>query len=472
MSDFDFSAYDFEDSTPVSTSKKSTTKKQRKSQPNSFDFEQYEPIMEEKKKSSFFGDIGNEFKELGELGKSALKGTAEGLGKLGRIMGPLPSGKNTTQQLEEQTENLDQLVPTDEGYLQKAVRSGLGEAPSAIGFAGAQVLPRAIAAGFLGQGAEDLGLPEWARTAAELTAYIGPDVTKKLLSTGKNKEIIDFAKKMGMTDEQITPLVQSDFKTKWLAKLSPKRGKIEETLKSTKEALSDNYNLLQKSEIAGKEIAEKSNGKLINGLFDKLNTIPREIRAKIEPDLDDLLNNKITGSTLMNFWKDINSKFSSDKKHLGILKEPIKEALSSISPEFSKDFEMLNTLYSKYASISSKLKPTLATDLLSGAEALGVFASVGAATVGHVAPLSVLFGEQVVKQFAKKLLISPHLQQLSTKTINALNQNKFNVAKDLMYSFGDQIKKDFPEIAKDLMSVTETELKDLFTHETKEKQLK
>ena len=80
-----------------------------------------------------------------------------------------------------------------------------------------------------------LGAPELVQTAAELTAYIGPDVLKKLLSSGKHKEIIDAARTLGLTDEQITPVLQSETKLKWLSKLTPRRGSTQKALENTKD---------------------------------------------------------------------------------------------------------------------------------------------------------------------------------------------------------------------------------------------
>lgn len=122
------------------------------------------------------------FNTIKDYGKTILKGAVEGVSRFGTALGPLQPRAVTEQQLEGQTEALDTALPTDEGFGQKAIRRGLKETPTAMAFPGsnvAQMGTRSILAGFAGEGAKELGAPEWAQAAAELTAFIGPDITKK-----------------------------------------------------------------------------------------------------------------------------------------------------------------------------------------------------------------------------------------------------------------------------------------------------
>lgn len=412
------------------------------------------------KDASFLNDIK-------EYGKTALKGTIEGITKLGHALGPLEDykGRSSREIQEQQTEKLEELIPTeDESFGQKGLRRGLREAPTLLSFPGSTIsstLPRSLLAGFLGEGAKELGAPEWAQSALELTAFIGPDITKKLLETGKDKDLIAFAKKMGMTNEQITPLIQSEFKQKWLTKISPKRGSTQTALKNTKTQLDETYSTLQKSPQATLEISEQENGKLLNGIFEKLNEMPRNVREKIEKDLGDLVNNKITGESLMNFWKDINANAGEHAKQLSLLKEPIKNALNSISPELSKDFGMLNQLYTKYFPIAARLKPNLVSDLISAAEYMGI---LGSFTFGYYPPLISLLGEKVGKKVAQQMLINPRLQQLSKKMVKAMNENKTSIVKKLTEAFSNQIEKTSPEAAEELDKISTSDIEELLKH--------
>jgi len=403
----------------------------------------------EPKNDSFINSIS-------DYAKTFLKGSIEGVSRLGRMMGPLMEDKSTPQLLEEQTETLNKLLPTDEGYVRRGLRRGLREAPSMMAFPGTtlQTLPRSIAAGFAGEGAKDLGAPEWAQSASELSAFIGPDLTKKLLASGKNAKLIDFAKKMGMSDAQITPLIQSEFKQKWLSKLAPKRGATEKALKSTKSQLDQMYSSLQKSESAANEFMDREG--LAKGLLDKLTDMPHEVREKIKPDLNELFQKKITGESLINFWKDINHHYPKNKQ-LGTLKEPIKNAIESISPELGHDFEMVNKLYTKYYPIAEKLKPTIASDLVNAAETIGL---LGGLVTGNYPTLTALLSEKAFSKASQQLLINPRLQQLSKKMIEAMNQNKGGIVKKLTEAYSNQVRKENPELAAKLDRLSLEEIED------------
>tara|TARA_R110000822_G_scaffold125342_13_gene260057 strand:- start:2257 stop:3636 length:1380 start_codon:yes stop_codon:yes gene_type:complete len=459
MNDFDFSAYDFEDNTPVKSKKTSSSEKTNKS--TDFDFDAYE-APEPNKEKSYFDHIK-------DYGKTILKGSAEGLSRLGGIMGPTQDihGKPYSEIMEDQSKSLDEVFPTeDPSYIQSSIRRGLKEAPTVLAMPGSTLGTgaRALAAGFAGQGAEELGLPEWAQTAAELTAYIGPDITRKLLQKGNNADIIREAKKLGLTDEQITPLIQSEFKQKWLSKLAPKRGSTQKALEKTKAGLGEAHEKLKNSSLAKKEITEIENGKLINSLKEKMDDIPSVVRDKIQKDYDELLNNGITGKSIMNFWKDINAQFSSDKKHLGILKEPLKKALKSISPELGKDFDTINALHSKYYGIAAKLKPSIASDIVSGGEALGF---LGAVVTGNVGFFGAIMTEQAAKKLAQQMLINPRFQQLSKKTVEAMNQNKFSLAKKTSDLIAREVSKIDKSAGKKLESLDDEDFKDLIMNSKK-----
>jgi hypothetical protein len=451
MNDFDFSAYDFEDNSPAP--KKSASKPSKKTV--EFDFDAYETPTPKQEKT--YLDTAKDY------GKTVLKGTAEGLSRLGRVMSPIQDlhGRSDDQQFQRQSEALNEVLPTtDEGFGQKAIRRGLQQAPTALAFPGssAAVGGRALLAGFAGQGAEELGLPEWAQTAAELTAYIGPDVTRKLLEKGKNADIIKEARRLGLSDEQITPLIQSEFKQKWLSKLAPKRGSTQRALTETKSGLGNIYESIETSDIAHKPISSSESKKFTESLEKQLIKLPREIRDKVERDAQDLLSAPINGNTLINFWKDLNSHYGPGKEKLGILKEPIKNAIKSISPEMRKDFDTANMLYSKYSGIASKLKPSIASDIISGGEALGF---LGALITGNVPFFTGLLTEQAGKKLIQQMLINPRFQQLSKKAISAINENKFALAKKTSDLIAKEVAKIDKNAAKKIESISDEDFKDL-----------
>jgi hypothetical protein len=400
-----------------------------------------------------------------DYGKTALKGYIEGTTKLGRMMGPLTEGITT----EQQTERLNEILPTNEGFGQKAIRRGLKEAPSMMAMAPAgavQAGVRSLASGGVGQAIQEVGGPEWLQTVGELATYIGPDIFKGLIEKGSKKEIIEAARKFGMTDEQIAPLLQSEFKLKWLSKFTSRRGMTESALKNSKAGLSNAYEVIKSSPEAIAALPEKSRNALLENMTKIIEDMPSGVRDLLKQDAKDLVSKPITGETLMNFYADINHYLSSgNAKQLSRLKEPIKKALYEVSPQLGKDFEMVNDLYSKYHKIANKLKPNLTTDIIGASEAIGgLFGLV----TGNYALLAKVGSEKTIRVVAQQMLLNPKFQQLSEKMVEAINQNKFGIAKKLANSYAYLLREEDPDLSDKLYDMSEEELKDFLTSKENE----
>ena len=409
-----------------------------------------------------------------DYGKTIIKGGVEGLSRLANVINPevehvKGKGFVSTQDKREPKleQELNELLPTDEGFVQKALRRGLRETPTSLAFPGAKIanIPRSIVAGFAGESAKELGGNENIQAAAELTAYLGPDVTKKLLALGKNKSIIEHARKLGISDEALTPLLQSETKQKWLSKLIPRGESTQKALKQSKNEIGNAYQTIQKSPEAAKKIDPNSADKFIKSITEQLDEMPRAVRKKIEGDLGDLLGKDITGDKLIDFYKKVNYNLSSDTKQLANLKNPIKEAIKSISPETAKDFEFINELHSKYYPIASRLKPTIADQVINAAESIGLF---GSAITGYYPGLVHILGEKAARKLAKEMILNPRLQQLSSKTIDAMNANKPLVLYKLKNIIKDELKMVSPEASKELESLSEEEIREFLSHSRKE----
>jgi hypothetical protein len=407
---------------------------------------------------------GNSFlNDIADYGKTALKGTIEGISKLGRVLGPTGNftSQGTDDALGKQTQALDEIFPTDEGFVQKGLRRGLKEAPTMLSFPGGGTPSTAIrsgAAGYLGQGAEELGLPEWAQAAAEITAFVGPDITKKLLESGKNTDLIKEARKLGISDEALTPLLQSEFKQKWLSKLTPRRGSTEKALKQSKKELDEAASLIDSKASKIDKLNDESAFKLIDKIDSTFEKMPASVREKISKDYRDLYSKDISADSLINFWRDINHEVGPNSMQLSLLKKPVKEALEEIAPELAKDFNLINQLYTKFYPISSRLKPNLMTDLIGASEVIGALASV---SMGNYPFLIKIAGEKTTRKLAQQMLINPRFQQIPEKMLNALKENKLPLASKLVSLLQNETKKYSPDIAEKLQEVTEEDLQEM-----------
>lgn len=405
-----------------------------------------------------------------DYGKTALKGIVEGVSRLGSIMGPLRSEQPREQQLQEQTDVLNELLPTEDTFGQRALRRGLKEIPTAIAspIGGAlQGTVRGALAGTGGETAKELGAPEWAQTLTELGAYLGPDVTKKLLEKGKYKEIIESGRKFGMTDRQITPLIQSDFKQKWLSKVASKKGSAEKSISKTKGALDSFRDSLNNSPDASKVLNPEATNELILGLSDTTKEFPTKVKDLIKDDIADLLKGPIDGKSLFNLWNDVNYYWSKGEKQVGLLKGPLKKAISSISPEIGQDFEKVNKLYTKFYPIAKAMKPGLVDSFIKAGESFGLLGAI--AFFNYPAILS--FGGKIAaSKITEKMLTNPRFQQLSHKMINAIQSNAYPIAEKTAKELSSLIKSVDPKA--ELPQISEEDFEKFFNQSKQSKMSK
>jgi len=388
--------------------------------------------------------------------KNLLKAGITGIYKLGRTMGPTYDmktlGKPEAEIQKEFTQSLENVIPSEEsGPLVKLGERALKQGPTMTAFPGGQTLntiARVVLGSTLGQLTEEFGGGETAQNLAELTAWIGPDVTKKLLETGKSGEIVKAGKALGMTDKQIAPLINSETKLKWLSKLSTKGEGTQKKLADTRTGLNAAYEGLKTE---GSNVLSKEEGaNFVKSLQDKLFEMPSTVREVISQDLQDLASNPITENSIINFWQDINANLTDKTKQLSNLKNPIKETLAKINPKLANKFEMTNKLYGRYSDIAKKLKPTIVDKVISGSEALRV---LGGVTFGNYPVLVEAVGEAAARKLAQSMLTNPRYQQLSQKMINAMKRNYPQAIKKINDAFIKEVKNDSPEAAKMLQSI-------------------
>lgn len=398
-------------------------------------------------------DPQDEFWEsLKDWGKDAVKSLAIGVNRLGRMMGPTYGpetvGKSEAD-LEAQLEmGLQDYLPTEEGgFVRQAMNRGLKNAPSILGLPGgatAAMGRRQVAGAFLGQGAEDLGFGPIGQTIAELTAYIGPSLAKKLLAEGKDAELIKLARQKGMTDEQIALLLQPEVKQKWLSKISSRGKTTQKRLANTKAGVSKLYDDIRTHPEASEALTEATASSITNEIETLFDEMPAEVREALKPDYEVLLKVGLSPKSLTTFWRKINYYTTNhpEMKELARLKSPIRKGIASVSKELASDFDFANKLYSRYATISKNLRPTLVSKLISGTQALRL---AGGILTGYYPLIIETLGEQGAKLIGREMLTNPRFYNLTRKMGQALNAGKYQIAQKI----GQQIAQEIEPIDKD-----------------------
>lgn len=303
------------------------------------------------------------------------------------------------------------------------------------------------------------GLPLEAKTKLQKIVELGSGFLKKpiagVIPSTANKELYNFGKAMGMSEKEITPLMQSETKIKWLSKLAQKGKKANEALKGTHEALGDIYGDILTSSEAQKALNPNQALKFANNVKRLTKTMPVDMREAIQKDALELAKNGFTGSELMNFWKDIGYQVSKGNRELGILKGPIGEALKDINPKLGEDFVKINNLYSKYYNITKAMKPSVLTDLENAGKAFYLFKNLFFFNPKALAAEGLYQGS---KSIAREALINPKFQSLTKKLISTLNNKDYGRANIIFDRINKMIQKISPDIAKELKDIDFNEL--------------
>lgn len=344
---------------------------------------------------------------------------------------------------------LEKALPTQDKFAERALeRGGKTGVYAALGGGGiasqaAQAL-KAATSGFVGEGAKKLGLPDWAQGLLEAASMGLPSLSKKIRPTSSQKELVEGARGLGLSDSEIAPLIQSELKQKWLTKVAPKRGRTQQALKKSKEAIGNVYDRLETSDVAKKVLSPDQSLEVMDSIDKVLEKLPSSLRNEIAEDFGDLLKSDMTGETLINFWKDINHYIGKGSSQLGVLKGPITDALEKVSPKLAQDFRMTNQLYSKFSTANKLLKPSLLGDLMTAGRAvrtaLGIF-------TGNFPLMAESLGESALSILSREMLINPRFQNLSTKMVHALNQGKPAIANQILSSYIKEIEELDPQTA-------------------------
>lgn len=336
--------------------------------------------------------------------------------------------------------------------------SQLGEGAATGG--GAKALLSLAASGIGGQSVREAGGPELLASGIEIGGAVAPSlVSKKLIPTSKSAtETVQAGRKIGLSEELITPLIQDEKKVDILSKVARKGSRTKEVFVNIKEKLGDSYNTIKGSKEAKVKLPNadqiklrKDFGEIRNELSKTLAPSPEKEAALkyIETSLDTLRNADITPEHLVNFWQDINksvkwNSISGGKKALARLKEPVSDILKKVSPQLAEDFEATNQLYSKYAQISKKLKPDIIDSFVNKAEILGAPAAGLALAQGNPWGLVGLGSEVSLRLLSREMLINPYFQSVAKKLVTNFNQSSMKGVTESVKQVQQYMKRKHP----------------------------
>jgi len=352
---------------------------------------------------------------------------------------------------EEFEEGLEEQLPVQEGFLERALERAGEVAPTFAGSglgAGGSAL-RALLMGAAGQGAEEVGLGQLGQAVAEIGAA-GIPALGKTITPGfgrASRRVIEEGRRLGLTEQQIAPLVSEERRLGVLGKGARKGKRVASALEETKKGLASSFDHLRTLDVSNISIPAGQQKQLFGEVQKILEEVPQKTRNAIQEDLGLLFAENVTGSKIINFWQKLNSLPKDIRSRLGRIKEPLQKQLGDLSPELLNDFKVTNELFGRYAKVRKALAPSGFDDFMKNIMKGEV---IGAVVYGSPAPIATLVGHEAARSLASEMLVNPRFQNLSRQIVSSLNQGKIAIANRAWNQLSDEVREISPELSSNL----------------------
>lgn len=362
------------------------------------------------------------------------------------------------------SQDIESILGIGEGKtsLGRIAGEGARGAGQVLAFGGGKV---PLLAGALGAGgAQTLregGIPEPIPTITEILSSFAPSaISKKLVPlTSKTADIVEKGRKIGLSEKQIAPLIQSQTKLSTLGKIAKKSEKTQKQFASIRDSLGDSYQTIKSSPTAKQQIGLKNQNDLINTLYNIESDLQKTLKPSpskegaltyIKESIKKLENNLVDSETLINTFQDINqtvnwNAIQGGKKALAKIKEPLVKAIENVSPELAKDFEITNELYSKFAKARKALKPDAIDKVLSKGEIIAIAPGAIALAQGNPWIIKGIAAESAFRILANELLTNPYFQTISGKLVRNFNSASVKGLKDITQQSYDYLNRKYPQ---------------------------
>lgn len=401
--------------------------------------------------------------KLKSVGSVALKGLTQGVIQLGEMFGGLQQGPGVREQQEKKREEtLNKALPSEEGAIEGFVERGSKMVPGALAAVatGGATLPTMLgltaASAFAGEAAKQFGFGETGQAIAEAAPLFGPSLAKKLVgSTKQQQQLIDFARKAALTEAQIAPAIaEENYFRKWLSKLTYKGESTQKKIQESKKALGTIYETIKNSPQAKVALDPKLHVQTGKELAEEIRKLPQSLQKVAMGELKTLGNSKKTAEDFIQFFQNIHyeakqiGKAAVDK--VQGLQKTTKNIIGRMSPEIGEDFELINKLYNNVSKLGGGLKMPAHPDFLLYTKGAGMIYGLW---TGNYELAAASAGTLAARKMATKLLLDPRLQNLSTKTIQAINNNKIPAAQKFFNEFREGMKETSPEFYNDTADI-------------------
>lgn len=341
-------------------------------------------------------------------------------------------GKSHQEKVGEHVEeNLEEFLPSKEGLAESLAQRGGRLAPGLlVGPGGAAVKAGSILGGTIGgELAEEAGWGPTGQAFAEALGATAGGFRPKGLAPragSEQEKLINFARKHGLSDKEIAPALQTGKKVGLLAPITHRGPGTIGRIAESRTAIGRIYEKLEKSPAAQKAFSKPEKASLVDDLSSELQKLPRELRKKVSPDVQDLLRSTPNGATTMDLYRDINYYIGKGEGRLGGIQKTLEKHLTG---HLGDEFSNANKLFGNVKKLGIRVRPDLAShfhDYKNAAELSQAILEKN--KNGLVRALT-----EITSRFtASKALVSPSLQHIPKKILESAARGNFEDAKKVL----------------------------------------
>lgn len=311
------------------------------------------------------------------------------------------------------------------------------------------------------------------KLAAPLSVIAGSSLAKGRQPKGqstlqtsieKNPELsrrYNYGRALGMTEEELTPMLQSQEKQRTLEPFTRTSRQGQEAIAKSREALGRNYRRLEQQG-ANISVPQTTSQQLITEMGQLRNNLTQPhivgpdseaIINRIDQGIQSIVKNPGNAQQLIQTYRELNSipnwrSMTDGRRRLSEVRTMFRDALRQTDPRIAQEFELTNSMYQNLMDNSRALSANTAPLIHDGTNINPILMGFAFDGIeGGTKAAKGLAWYQGLNRLATELLVNPKLQGLHRNILRSLNQTdpnfKVKVFKDLM----KWLERDYPEEA-------------------------
>lgn len=349
------------------------------------------------------------------------------------------------------------------GFIERSAKGAADALPLLFFPGSAAVKGAGIATSAITEGS---GLSEGKKLGANLTipaltSLIQAIVQKRYIpKPGEAQKLYDAGKGLGLTEKELAPILATEGQV-------ATHGRRAASVKGTKEAFENTGNVLG-SQLQGLQslpasqvpLSAQAQQTLVNRLTALRSSISNRSHALspqtqstvdfLDQTIKDINANGGSPSKSIGTWREVN-KIRAGKSELARIKPILKDSIDSVNPQLGKDFEDLNSLYSRYSKNIKEIRPTEFNSFMDAGELQQVLGAVFTADPTSITR-AVLRKVTVksLERVSSKILTDPRAQSLGRNFVKSVKDGSPASARAVGIQLKEYVRKNLPEEYKEI----------------------